>query len=128
MWQSLVDALTECYYCNYMKTMELKVAQIGNSRGVRLPATVLRRYGISGTVIMEEKSEGILLRPTGPAVEKLSWEETAREMAARREVWGEWDAVNADGLADVPWETGKVRQVAETKARYGTKQAGGKRV
>ena len=34
---------------------------------------------------MEERSEGILLRPTGPVVQKLSWEDTAREMAANRE-------------------------------------------
>jgi hypothetical protein len=32
-------------------------------------------------MIMEERTEGILLRPVGPAVEKLTWEATAREMA-----------------------------------------------
>ena len=30
---------------------------------------------------MEERSEGILLRPAGPVQEKLSWEETAKAMA-----------------------------------------------
>ena len=47
---------------------------------------------------MEEKSEGILLRPARPVVEKLSWENTACEMEASREDWSDWDAVGSDGL------------------------------
>ena len=74
-----------------MGSTKLRVARIGNSRGVRLPAASLRRYRIGETVLMEERSEGILLRQTGPAVEKLSWEDTAREMAASREDWSVWD-------------------------------------
>jgi antitoxin component of MazEF toxin-antitoxin module len=92
-----------------MATVKLKVARIGNSRGVRLPAASLRRYRIGETVLMEERSEGILLRPTGPAVEKLSWEETAREMAASREDWSAWDATAADGLDDLPWQGHRTR-------------------
>jgi antitoxin component of MazEF toxin-antitoxin module len=38
-----------------MRTTELKVARIGNSRGVRLPAGVLQRYGIAGAVLMDER-------------------------------------------------------------------------
>jgi antitoxin component of MazEF toxin-antitoxin module len=100
-----------------MATTKLRVARIGNSRGVRLPAASLRRYRIGETVLMEERSEGILLRPTGPPVEKLSWEETAREMAASREDWTVWDATAADGLEDLPWQTAKSR-VAERSPRY----------
>ena len=83
--------------------MRLKVARIGNSRGVRLPAASLRRYRIGETVVMEERSEGILLRPTGPVVEKLSWEDTAREMAASHEDWSAWDTAASDGLEHLPW-------------------------
>lgn len=93
-----------------MAKIELKIARIGNSHGVRLPAPTLARYGIVMTVIMEERSDGILLRTPGPAPAKLSWEETAREMAASREEWSEWDATLADGLADLPWETRLGRQ------------------
>jgi hypothetical protein len=53
---------------------------------------------------MKRGQTGTLLRPTGPAVEKLSWEETAREMAASREDWSAWDATAADGLDDLPWQ------------------------
>ncbi len=100
-----------------MATMKLKVARIGNSRGVRLPAASLRRYRIGETVVMEERSEGILLRPTGRMVEKLSWEDTAREMAASREDWSAWDTAAADGLDDLPWHEKKDR-VVEPPTRY----------
>jgi antitoxin component of MazEF toxin-antitoxin module len=100
-----------------MKPVELKVARIGNSRGVRLPAPTLQRYRIGTTVIMEERSDGILLRPTGSVSPKLSWEETAREMAAEAEDWGVWDVTLADGLDEVPWAARKSR-VAERGPKY----------
>ena len=46
---------------------ELKVARIGNSRGVRLPASSLKRYAVGAELVMEERAEGILLDPKGPA-------------------------------------------------------------
>jgi antitoxin component of MazEF toxin-antitoxin module len=106
-----------------MATMRLKVARIGNSRGVRLPAASLRRYRIGETVVMEERSEGILLRPTGPVMEKLSWEDTAREMAASHEDWSAWDVTAADGLDDLPWQAGKKGRVAEPASRYRARPA-----
>jgi antitoxin component of MazEF toxin-antitoxin module len=110
-----------------MATMKLKVARIGNSRGVRLPAASLRRYRIGEAVVMEERSEGILLRPTGPAVEKLSWEDTAREMAASREDWRAWDGAIADGLDDLPWRAHGKDRVAEPPTRSRAKSGPGKR-
>ena len=110
--------LSNCYYSNHMATMKLKVARIGNSRGVRLPAATLRRYRIGETVMMEERSEGILLRPTGPAVEKLSWEDTARQMAASHEDWSAWGAACADGLEDLPWQVDRKGRVAEPPTGY----------
>jgi antitoxin component of MazEF toxin-antitoxin module len=101
-----------------MAVRKLKVARIGNSRGVRLPAASLRRYRIGDTVLMEERSEGILLRRTGPSVEKLSWDETAREMAAAREDWSAWERAAGDGLKDLPWEVERKSRVAEPPVRY----------
>jgi mRNA interferase MazF len=104
-----------------MKTRELKVARIGNSRGVRLPASSLKRYSVGSAMIMEERADGILLRPAGPIVEKLTWEDTAREMAATNEDWSEWDVVDRDGLDSVPWETAKKGMIGEKRSRYGSK-------
>ncbi len=98
-----------------MKRVELKVARIGNSRGVRLPAATLQRFGIGEHVIMEERDEGILLRPPEGKSRRLSWEETARAMAASAEDWSEWDASASDGIETVPWETPKAKRVAEPK-------------
>jgi antitoxin component of MazEF toxin-antitoxin module len=105
-------------YSYYMEPVELKVARIGNSRGVRIPAQTLERYRIGATVVMEERSDGILLRPAGPASPKLSWEETAREMAAQAEDWTAWDTTLTDGLQEIPWETAKPRRVAERGPKY----------
>jgi antitoxin component of MazEF toxin-antitoxin module len=100
-----------------MSSRELKVARIGNSRGVRLPAKTLDRYGIGESVIMEERSDGILLRPSHVTNAKLSWEDTAREMASSSEDWSEWDATGADGLDTIPW-----KQVAERSTSYAAKR------
>jgi len=100
-----------------MATVRLKVARIGNSRGVRLPAAVLKRYDIGDSVLMEERSDGVLLRPDGPAVKKLSWEDTAREMAKGDEDWSAWDVATADGLEDLPWQPEVASQVAAPKSR-----------
>jgi antitoxin component of MazEF toxin-antitoxin module len=109
-----------------MKPVELKVTRIGNSRGVRLPADCLKRYQIEDTVVMEERSDGILLRVPGRAVAKLSWEETAAEMAAATEDWSEWDVTLADGLEELPWDAPKARRVAESKAPYKAPRRGKK--
>ena len=104
-----------------MRSRELKVARIGNSRGVRLPASSLKRYSVGSVIIMEERAEGILLRSAGPAFEKLTWEDTAREMAAVGEDWSEWDGMDTDGLDSVPWEASKGRRIGEKKPLYGAK-------
>ena len=85
-----------------MKTLDLKLTRIGNSKGVRLPAEVIRRFGFSESLAAEVREEGLLLKPKKRI--KLSWEETAREMAASDENWTEWDAAVADGIETCPWE------------------------
>lgn len=102
-----------------MQTTELKIAKIGNSRGVRIPAEVLRRYAFTDTAIMVESVDGVLLRPKRQADVKLSWAETAKAMAAASEDWSEWDALSADGLDEIPWESAGV---VETRSGYGRKQ------
>ena len=101
-----------------MTPVELKVTRIGNSRGVRIPAATLERYEVGESVVMEERSDGILLRPIGVALAKLSWAETAREMAAEAEDWSEWDTTTGDGLDSVPWSSARQRRVAEPAKKY----------
>jgi antitoxin MazE len=78
------------------RRMDRKVAPIGNSRGIRLPKSVLNKYAITDTVVLEEREDGILLRSKQD--ERLSWEETYKEMAPEREDWSDLDVTLADGL------------------------------
>ena len=43
--------------------IEIKVSRIGNSRGIRLPASLLKRYQIEDAVLIEEGADSITLRP-----------------------------------------------------------------
>lgn len=104
-----------------MKTKELKLTRIGNSRGIRIPADTLKRYHMGASVLMDEQVEGILLRPGPVKTARLSWEDTAREMAASEEDWTEWDTVTADGLETIPWEESAFAVVAEPRASYDSK-------
>ena len=68
---------------------------------------------------MEERSDGILLRPVASAVAKLSWDETALEMARAGEDWSAWDTTLADGLDALPWEPVALKRVAEPTPHHG---------
>ena len=76
--------------------IELKVVQIGNSRGVRLPKAVLDRYEIKDALVLEAREEGLLLR--GKKDKRMTWEETFRDMARENEDWSDLDATVADGI------------------------------
>ena len=49
---------------------------MGNSRGVRLPAEVLRRYRVGDALIMEQRPDEIYMRPKRTRRQKLNWAET----------------------------------------------------
>ncbi len=78
-----------------MPATTVQLAQIGNSRGIRIPAPLIRKYRLQGGVIMEEADGKIVLKPKAPKQPaKLSWAETAKEMAAAAEDWSEWERLN----------------------------------
>ncbi len=89
-----------------MSVLTVKLARIGNSRGIRLPAALIRRYGFGDIIKMETGSEGVLLTPAKKS-SKLTWEQTAGEMVAASESWDEWATAENDGLASIPWESKK---------------------
>jgi antitoxin MazE len=83
------------------RTLEVKVVAIGNSRGVRLPRAVLAKYAIGDAVLLEEREDGLLLRGKGD--ERLSWEDTYKDMAREREDFRDLDTTIGDGLDKDPW-------------------------
>ena len=80
---------------------ELKLVAVGNSRGLRLPRELLRKYSIADTLMVEERPDGILLR--GTRQDKVSLEQTFVEMAAAHEDWSDLDSAQSDGLSTLAW-------------------------
>ena len=83
--------------------MRTTLIRIGNSRGLRLPRRLLATYGITENdeLELEERAEGILIRPAPRADGKLSWEAAYQEMASEATEapeWSEWEATASDGL------------------------------
>lgn len=77
-------------------TTNVKLIAIGNSRGIRLPKALLRKYGWSDSLVLREMDEGIFL--SGGQMDKLSWQDTYRAMAAAGEDWSDFDTTLTDGL------------------------------
>jgi antitoxin MazE len=93
-----------------MQVSKLKLTKMGNSRGVRVPASVIRRYGFGEDVTVELREEGLLLKPSKPGKAKLSWEETAKAMASADEDWSDWAPAESDGLDSIPWKKAPSRK------------------
>ncbi len=77
---------------------ELKLVRIGNSKGIRIPKSILQKYGFSDSIQIEEKENGIMLHSSN--VSKLSWEDTYKAMRSEDEDWSDFDNTLQDGLDD----------------------------
>ena len=77
----------------------VKLAKIGNSKGIRLSKQLLQRYQINESVEIETTSDSIILRPLRD--EKLDWASTYKQMAYAAEDWTVWDAVAEEGLNEL---------------------------
>ena len=68
---------------------EAKLIKIGNSQGIRIPKALILRYHLGESLVLEEKQDGILVRPKSP--EKLGWEETYQAMLdSEKGGWDDW--------------------------------------
>jgi len=81
-----------------LRTRDIKLISIGNSKGVRLPKTLLQKYGFNNSLLLEETDRGLLLRNKEDG--KISWEDTFRAMASEKEDWDDFDTALLDGLED----------------------------
>ncbi len=77
---------------------ELKLVKIGNSKGIRIPKSILQKYGFTDSIQIEEKENGIMLH--GRKSSKLSWEDTYKAMKSEDEDWSDFDNTLQDGLDD----------------------------
>jgi antitoxin MazE len=81
-----------------IRSRDIKIVHIGNSLGVRLPKALLQKYGFTHSLILEETTQGLLLRKKQD--DKLSWADTYKAMANEGEEWSEYDQTLLDGLED----------------------------
>lgn len=83
---------------NKERSREIKLIPIGNSKGVRIPKSLLQKYGLKEFLLLEETDTGLLLR--SKETNKLSWEDTYKSMAEEKEDWDDFDVTLLDGLDD----------------------------
>lgn len=83
---------------NQIRTKDTKLVAIGNSKGVRIPKALLQKYGLKGSLLIEETDKGLLLR--NKEENKLSWEETYKAMSNEKKEWTDFDETLLDGLDD----------------------------
>ena len=81
-----------------IRVRDIKLVPIGNSKGVRIPKSLLQKYGLNNSLLLEETDRGLLLRKKEDS--KLSWEDTYKAMANEKEDWGDFDTTLLDGLED----------------------------
>lgn len=63
--------------------MEISVITIGNSKGIRIPKTLIDKYKIQNTLELILKKDHILLKPKGKARE--GWGKLFQQMHENRE-------------------------------------------
>jgi len=60
-------------------TLRLKLIQIGNSKGVRLPKAIIEQYNLQDELELELQESGLFLKPTGKP--RSGWGASFRAMA-----------------------------------------------
>ena len=85
-----------------IRSRDIKLVPIGNSKGIRIPKALLQKYGLSNTLLLEETDRGLLLRNKNNR--KLSWDDTYKAMANEKEDWDDLDTTAFDGLEDEDFE------------------------
>jgi antitoxin MazE len=87
---------------NQIRSRDVKLVPIGNSKGVRIPKALLQKYGLKNSLLIEETDKGLLLRNKEES--KLSWEDTYKIMANEKENWDDLNTTLLDGLEDEGFE------------------------
>ncbi|MBU0699517.1 MAG: AbrB/MazE/SpoVT family DNA-binding domain-containing protein [Proteobacteria bacterium] len=83
---------------NQTRTHDIKLVSIGNSKGIRIPKSIIQKYGFKSNLLLEETERGLLLRQKDET--KLSWANTYKAMASENENWGDFNVTLLDGLED----------------------------
>ena len=64
--------------------MILQVVKVGNSKGLRIPKSILEQYQIEEKVDLSSTKEGLLIKPIKSKA-RAGWSKKFKEMAANRD-------------------------------------------
>ena len=64
-------------------TVKVRIIRIGNSRGIRIPKTILEECGLEDTVELHAREGKLIVKPAGIA--RQGWEEAYRRMAEAKD-------------------------------------------
>ncbi len=64
--------------------MILQVVKVGNSKGLRIPKSILEQYHIEEEVDLSSTKEGLLIKPIKSKA-RAGWSKKFKEMAANRD-------------------------------------------
>lgn len=78
--------------------MKTSVIRIGNSRGIRIPKTLLEQCRLGGTVELEAQNDHLLVRPA--AKPRSRWEDAFRQMAQQ----GDDALLDRESLPTTQWD------------------------
>ena len=63
--------------------MKVKIIKIGNSKGIRIPKSVLEQYEIKEEAVLEMKKDGIAIKPDKKNV-RHGWDKAFRNMHKKK--------------------------------------------
>jgi len=81
-----------------MENTELQLIQIGNSKGIRIPAQIIKKYKMGKTLILEPCADYFIIHPQKN--KKMNWKQTFEAMAKakEKESWSDFDHLAGEGL------------------------------
>jgi len=85
-----------------LRAKEIKLVPIGNSKGIRIPKTLIEKHSLNDSLLLEETESGLLIRNKEDG--KLSWQDTYKAMANEKEDWNDFGTTLLDGLEDDDFE------------------------
>jgi len=63
--------------------MEVQIISIGNSKGIRLPKTILEKYNLDDKLELEMKDDCIVLKPL--KTPRLGWDEAFKKLNSQKD-------------------------------------------
>jgi antitoxin MazE len=63
--------------------MKTKIVKIGNSRGIRIPKSIIHESGLKNDVVLEVSDGQIIIKPI--ATNRQSWDSSFKKMAKKHD-------------------------------------------